>query len=120
MPVVTLPKDKLVKEGNAFNLTCTVDSSPRSSITLYKDGDEILCHKDISHDLKEKYSPDTCTYHVEKSESSHHGSYSCVAQNQIGRTSADMNVTVGGRLNFHIIHSKRTYIFFNLFLLLNC
>ncbi|XP_063739741.1 carcinoembryonic antigen-related cell adhesion molecule 1-like isoform X1 [Eleginops maclovinus] len=95
LPSVSVSPSAEIEEGSSVTLTCSSDANPAANYTWYKENED-----------SPKASGQIFTITDFRAE--HSGSYSCEAQNKLGRSNSTLHLTVGTGSSRMMVNIIRT------------
>ncbi|XP_033985914.1 B-cell receptor CD22-like isoform X1 [Trematomus bernacchii] len=95
LPSVSVSPSAEIEEGSSVTLTCSSDANPAANYTWYKEDED-----------SPKASGQIFTITDFRAE--HSGSYSCGAQNKLGRSNSNLHLSVGTGSSTMIVNIIRT------------
>ncbi|XP_033985979.1 sialic acid-binding Ig-like lectin 12 isoform X2 [Trematomus bernacchii] len=95
LPSVSVSPSAEIEEGSSVTLTCSSDANPAANYTWYK---------------KNEDSPKASgqIFNITDFRAEHSGSYSCGAQNKLGRSNSNLHLSVGTGSSTMIVNIIRT------------
>ncbi|XP_033985917.1 B-cell receptor CD22-like isoform X4 [Trematomus bernacchii] len=95
LPSVSVSPSAEIEEGSSVTLTCSSDANPAANYTWYKEDED---------------SPKASgqIFNITDFRAEHSGSYSCGAQNKLGRSNSTLHLSVGTGSSTMIVNIIRT------------